>query len=60
MSKLNIFLADLEHNYNKSPHNAMPYAIGLIASYAKKILNIIKKKAFPCCVTYNKLKIKLI
>ena len=37
MSKLNIFLADLEHNYNKSPHNAMPYAIGLIASYAKKI-----------------------
>ena len=37
MSKLNIFLADLEHNYNKSPQNAMPYAIGLIASYAKKI-----------------------
>ena len=37
MNKLKIFLADLEHNYKSSPQNAMPYAVGLIASYAKKI-----------------------
>jgi len=37
MKKLNIFLADLEHNQYDTPQNYMPYAIGLIASYAKKI-----------------------
>ena len=37
MSKLNVFLADLEHNYRGSPQNAMPYSVGLVASYAKKI-----------------------
>jgi len=37
MDKLKIFLADLEHNYKSSPQNSIPYAVGLIASYAKKI-----------------------
>ena len=37
MSKINVFLADLEHNYRGSPQNAMPYSVGLVASYAKKI-----------------------
>jgi len=37
MSKINIFLADLDHNYKTPYMNTMPYAVGLIASYAKKI-----------------------
>ena len=37
MSKINVFLADLDHNYKTPLINTMPYAVGLIASYAKKI-----------------------
>ena len=37
MDKLKIFLADLEHNYKSSVQSSIPYAVGLIASYAKKI-----------------------
>ena len=40
MKKLNIFLADLEHNQYDTPQNFMPYAIGLIVlipSFAAKI-----------------------
>ena len=37
MRKLKIFLADLSHNYRPTSGNYMPYTVGLVASYAKKI-----------------------
>ena len=37
MDKVKIFLADLTHNYKAISNPFMPYAIGLIASYAKKL-----------------------
>ena len=37
MKKLKIFLADLSHNYKATSMNYMPYPVGLVASYAKKM-----------------------
>ena len=37
MSKLKIFLADLTHSYKAISNPFMPYGVGLVASYAKKI-----------------------
>ena len=37
MRKLKIFLAGLSHNYRPTSGNYMPYTVGLVASYAKKI-----------------------
>ena len=37
MKKLKIFLADLTHTYKSITNPIMPYGVGLIASYAKKI-----------------------
>ena len=37
MKKFKIFLADLSHNYRPTSGNYMPYTVGLVASYAKKI-----------------------
>ncbi len=38
MNKLKIFLADLTHTYKLISSPFMPYALGLVASYAKKNL----------------------
>ena len=47
MSKLKIFLADLTHTYKAVSNPFMPYAVGLIASYAKKVFgNKIEIKIF--------------
>ena len=37
MKKIKIFLADLTHTYKAVSNPFMPYGVGLIASYAKKI-----------------------
>ncbi len=37
MDKLKIFLADLTHTYKAISNPFMPYGVGLIASYAKKV-----------------------
>ena len=37
MKKIKIFLADLTHTYKTISNPFMPYSVGLIASYAKKI-----------------------
>ena len=37
MKKIKIFLADLTHNYKAISNPFMPYGVGLIASYAKKL-----------------------
>ena len=47
MKKLNIFLADLTHTYKALANPFMPYGIGLIASYAKKMFgDAIEVKLF--------------
>ena len=47
MKKLKIFLADLTHNYKAISNPFMPYGVGLIASYAKKLFgNSIEIKIF--------------
>ena len=40
MSKINVFLADLDHNYKTPLINTMPYAVGLIAAMQKKFMAI--------------------
>ncbi len=47
MKKLKIFLADLSHNYMLTSQQYMPYTVGLVASYTKKIFgDLIEVRLF--------------